>query len=198
MHTLASTFGRPDLTRTVVDGAVDMTRYLLAHKADPNARLRSKVHKRVYNPGDGRLGEGATPLMRAARGGDALIFRMLLDAGADPNLEQKSRVGLILLAAGVRGQAGNSNPEFGTETSAAEVVKMCLDHGLDVNQESETRETPIHAAVGSPGLIRLLAERGARLDTKNRRGQTPFEAAAQSLEPGNPSLELLRELTGSK
>src|SRR5579863_3365829 len=73
MHTLGFTFGRPDLTRAVAEGAVDMVRSLLAHKADPNAKLKTKVLKRQFNPGDGRLGEGSTAFLRAAKGGDATL-----------------------------------------------------------------------------------------------------------------------------
>src|SRR5262249_27210209 len=67
MHTLATTFGRPDLTAPVVASTVGAIKMLLDYGADPNARLTSKILKRVYNPGDPRLGEGATPFMRAAR-----------------------------------------------------------------------------------------------------------------------------------
>ena len=56
---------------------------LLAHGADPNAALKTKVLKRVYNPGDARLAEGATALMRAAKGGDVTMMGLLIDAGAD-------------------------------------------------------------------------------------------------------------------
>ena len=193
MHTLANTFGRPDLARHAMDGAADVIAYLLAHGADPNSRLKTRVHKRVYNPGDARLGEGSTPLMRAARGGDARVARMLLAAGADAKLSQKSKVNAVMLAAAVRGIAGNHNLDVGTEASAAEVIKLCLDRGVDVDEASEAGDTAVHAAVGSPTLIRLLAGRGARLDLKNRKGQTPLDAAL-AREPGDATVQLLREL----
>ncbi len=105
MHTLGSTFGRPDLTREAAEGSVDMVRSLLAHKADPNARLKTRVLKRQFNGGDARLGEGSTAFLRAAKGGDAQIMRILIDGGenADPTLNQKNKLpGPIMLAAGVQ------------------------------------------------------------------------------------------------
>ena len=83
MHTLATSFGRPDLPRAVAEGSVDAAKMLLAHGADPNRALKAKVLKRVYNPGDGRLAEGSTPLMRAAKSGDIAMMTVLIAGGAD-------------------------------------------------------------------------------------------------------------------
>ena len=57
MHTLASGFGRPDLTPTVVADTLKTIDALLAAGANVNAPLKSRVPKRVYNAGDGRLGK---------------------------------------------------------------------------------------------------------------------------------------------
>jgi ankyrin repeat protein len=194
MHTLANTFGRPDLTRAVAEGSVDMVRSLLAHKADPNARLKTRVLKRQYNPGDARLGEGSTAFLRAAKGGDAVLMKILIDAGADPTLNQKSKRGPIMLAAGVHSQRAD-NVLFANDASVMEAIRICLDHGFDINAVNDAGETAVYAAIGSPGLIRFLAERGARLDVKNNRGQTPLDAALKANEPNEPSIAVLRELT---
>jgi ankyrin repeat protein len=83
MHTLVTSFGRPELPRAVTDGSVDAAKMLLAHGADPNKPLKSKVLKRTYQAGDARLGEGSTPLMRAAKAGDLVMMQLLVAAGAD-------------------------------------------------------------------------------------------------------------------
>ena len=101
MHTLATTFGRPDLPPAVVAGSLDVVKMLLAHGADPNARLKRRSSSASHNPGDPRLGEGATPFMRAARGGDAPVMRLLLQAGADSALTQKNGNTPLYLAAGI-------------------------------------------------------------------------------------------------
>jgi ankyrin repeat protein len=197
MHTLASTFGRPELPHAVREESVGMVEYLLAHKADPNSRLKGRVLKRVYNPGDNRLGEGATPLMRAARGGDAQLMRILLTAGADPMLNQKNGRNPIILAAGLHPSPGGINPLSGTEASVIEAMTICLDHGIDINATNDADETAVFAAIGAPATIRFLVEHGARLDVKNKKGQTPLEAALQGREPGDESVAVLRQLAGA-
>jgi uncharacterized protein len=194
MHTLGSTFGRPDLTRAVAEGSVDMVRSLLAHKADPNARLKARVLKRQFNPGDARLGEGATAFLRAARGGDADLMRILIESGADPGLNQKNKRDPIMLAAGVHSQRAD-NPLYKNDASAMQAIRICLDHGIDINAANDAGETAVYAAIGAPELIRFLVEHGARLDLKNNRGQTPLEAAIKAAEPSEPSITVLRELT---
>ncbi len=83
MHTLQTSFGRPELARAVTDGAVGAAKMLLAHGADPNRPLKTRVLKRTYNAGDARLGEGSTALMRAAKSNDAVMMQLLIDGGAD-------------------------------------------------------------------------------------------------------------------
>ena len=193
MHTLGSTFGRPDLTRAVAEGSVDMVRSLLAHKANPNAQLKTRVLKRQFNPGDARLGEGATAFLRAAKGGDAALMRILIEGGADPKLNQKNKRNPIMLSASVHSQR-KDNALYANDASVLEAIRICLDHGVDINAVNDAGETAIYAAIGSPALIRFLAEHGARLDVKDNRGQTPLEAAMKAAEPNEPSIAVLREL----
>ena len=68
-----------------------MAKTLLAHGADPNRPLKTRVLKRTYNAGDGRLGEGSTALMRAAKSNDAVMMRLLIDGGAD--LDRQNAIG---------------------------------------------------------------------------------------------------------
>ena len=197
MHTLAETFGRPDLPRPVIEASVPAIRNLLAHGADPNARLKRKVLKRVYNPGDPKLGEGATAFMRAARGADPVVMRILLEAGADPALTQKNQNTPIILAAGVHIKSGDNNPLRGTEASVIQAIQICLDRGMDVNAANALGETAVFAAIGSPEVIRFLASHGARLDIKNHRGQTPLDAALKGHDASDPSVAMLRQLAGT-
>lgn len=45
VHSMPATFGRSDLTRPVVEGSIGMIKTLLAHGADPNAKLKSRIFK---------------------------------------------------------------------------------------------------------------------------------------------------------
>jgi ankyrin repeat protein len=83
MHTLVTSFGRPELPRAVSDASVGAAKMLIAHGANVNAPLKTKVLKRTYQAGDARLAEGATPLMRAAKAGDVVMMKLLIAAGAD-------------------------------------------------------------------------------------------------------------------
>jgi ankyrin repeat protein len=195
MHTMPTTFGRPDLTPAIVAGSVGAIKMLLAHGADPNARLKDKIVKRQYNPGDPRLGEGATPFMRAARGGDVAVMRLLLQAGADPALVQKNGNTPIHLAASIS-LAGN-NPDHGIENGALAAMDLCLEAGADINAVNAVGDTAVHVALGSPAILRYLAEHGAKLDVKNKQGRTPLEAALRARESNQETIALLRRLTGA-
>jgi ankyrin repeat protein len=197
MHTMATTFGRPDLPPLVVAGSVDAVKMLLANGANPNARLTSRVLKRVYNPGDGKLDAGATPLMRAAKAGDVTLMRILLDAGADPGLAQKNGNSALLLAAalGPRGGSDN-NPDKGTFKDAIAAMTLLLDLGADINAANAAGDTAAHVAMASPAILQFLAQRGAMMNVKNKQGRTPLEAALRARDPNEKTIALLRQLSG--
>ena len=195
MHTLPSMFGRPDLTPAVISGSIGAIKTLLAHGANPNARLKDRILKRQYNAGDPRLGEGATPLMRAARGGDAPVMRLLLDAGADPALVQKNGNTPIHLAASIS-LAGN-NYDRGTMQDVFDAIALCLAKGADINAVNGAGDTAVHTALGSPAIIAFLAEHGAKLDVKNKQGRTPLDTALRAREGNRDTIALLKRLTGA-
>jgi len=200
MHTIGDTFGRPYPPRAVIDGSLDAARMLIKAGAKVDARLKAPIIKRVYDAGDARLGEGATPFMRAARKCDVAMMRILLDAKADVTLIQKSGNSPLMLCAGAV-SAGNSddNPERVSEDEALAAIRLGIDAGVDVNAQNATGDTALHTAAtsggGQPAIIRLLVERGARLDVKNKAERTPLDAAARARQPNESVVALLKELT---
>jgi ankyrin repeat protein len=196
MHTLGTTFGRPAPPRPVLDQSVGVVELLLARGADPNRRLSGPILKRVYDAGDGRLGEGATALMRAARRADAGLMRRLIAAGADATLVQKSGATPVMLAIGAVSAGGGEEDGRVTEDDASEAVQIALAAGVDVNAAGSNGDTALHAAAttagGLPAVIRLLAAAGARTDVKNKAGRTPLEAAERAREPNQAVIALLR------
>jgi ankyrin repeat protein len=199
MHTLATTFGRPDPPRPVIEGSIEAIKTLLAAGANPNARLKATVLKRVYDAGDNRLGEGATPLMRAARGGDGVVMRLLLAAKADPTLTQKSGNNPIILAAGASaGRAATDEETRVTEAKALDAIKVAVDAAVDVNAVNAAGDTAMHLAAstnqGSPSIIRFLAEKGANVNVKNKAGRTPLDAALRARDKNNDTIALLKTL----
>lgn len=197
MHTLGDTFGRPYPAPPVIEGSISVIKTLLAKGANPNARLTGPILKRQYDAGDNRLGEGATPLLRAARKCDAAVMKMLLDAGADPKLTQKSGNNALMLAAGAVTSGGDESQHI-SEAQALAAIKIGLAAGLDVNETNAAGDTVLHTAAtsggGLPTVIRFLVESGARFDIKNKGGRTPLEAAQRARQPNEATIALLREL----
>jgi len=101
MNTLEFTHGRPAPKKTSTLGPMDVAKLLLSHGANPNQTLKTPVLRRHNSPGNQFLGNGSTPLMRAARGGDVALMRLLIDNGADPKITQKNNTTLLMLAAGL-------------------------------------------------------------------------------------------------
>jgi len=200
MHTIGDTFGRPYPPREVIDGSLEAARMLIKGGANVNARLTAPILKRVYDAGDNRLGEGATPFMRAARKCDVAMMRILLDAKADVTLTQKSgNTPLMLCAGAVAGGNSEDTPERVSEAEALAAIRLALDAGVDVNAQNTTGDTALHTAAtsggGQPAIIRLLVERGARLDVKNKSERTPLDAASRARQPNEKVVALLKELS---
>ena len=106
MHTLDETPGRPAPKSTDKLTALGPDEGA-ARRAAPT-RTRSwppRCIERVHNNGDGALGAGATPLMRAAKKGDIAAMRVLLDHGADVNVAMKSGATVLMFVSG-RGGLG--------------------------------------------------------------------------------------------
>jgi len=156
---------------------MDIIKSLLDKGANVNARLSGTVelHKFAQDMGDKTLAEGATAFMRAARSADLETMRLLLAKGADPKLANKDGLTALLAAAGV----GWADKVHGTEPDALAAVKMCADLGLDVNAATDRDETAVHGAAlrGASTIVTYLAEKGAKVDVKDKAGLTPLDVA---------------------
>ena len=200
---------------------LELTKELLAHGANPNARLLKPMLR-------GRVGiglSGATPLLLAAAAGDVTAMSLLVERGADPRLGteidekelfregtsdggqiQAGRVTPLMAAAGMgRHQNRDRYPE--DERKALEAVKVLVGLGADVNEATETGWTPLHAAafLGANTIVQFLVDKGAKIDAANGCGQTPLTLAEGSSAVGlrartrlhQSTAELLYELGAS-
>lgn len=183
MHRLAIGHGRPNPKPSGELDAVDIVKRLLARGANPNARLKAAIFQRHHTAGDGALGDGSTPFMRAAKSGDVTIMRLLLEAGADARAVRPNQATALMFAAGLGWRNGSPlAPSYdqGSESEAIEAIALCITAGIDVNATTDAGETALHAAIsgrGSESIIRYLVERGANLHAKNKQGRTPLELA---------------------
>jgi ankyrin repeat protein len=181
MHTLGPMLSRPAPKLVDKLDAADVVKLLLAKGANPNARLKRPIIGRHHTPtGDASLGEGATPLARAAKSNDLQVMRLLFDAGADPRLTLKDRTTVAMIAAAggaVIGAYAAAIPV--TEASSLEALKLCVAHGVDVNAFNTNGNTALHNAVnrGANSIVKYLAEQGAKLDMKDKQGRTPLDVA---------------------
>jgi uncharacterized protein len=170
MHTLDPLVNRPSPIGNTAHGAVDLVEKLLAHGANPNATLKTPLLARQHNFGDAALGAGATPLMRAAKGGDVALMEVLLARGG--NVRQRLPNGMTPLLFAVSPSRRKS------ASDALAAAKLCLDRGADLNAQDASGSTALHLAVAtSDDLVRFLVERGARLDAKDQLGRTPLDVA---------------------
>jgi ankyrin repeat protein len=136
---------------------------LLRRSADPNLQLKKPIIGRHNNlSGDTSLGEGATPLMRAAKANDLVIMRELLEGGADPVLTLADRTNAAMI------------------TNSLDAIKLLVEHGVDVNAFNSNGQTIVHNAAGrgANAIIQFAAENGARLDKKDKQGRTPLDIAS--------------------
>ena len=218
MDTLGWIQGRPApaLESNAEYDAAGLVNKLIDHGANPNPRLKRAILKRHHDFLQERvLTEGSTPLMRAARFGDAKLARVLLARGADPTLTTKDGTNALMFAAGVNLAAvRGEDPSLlhPSEDGSIEIIKMLLDRGLDINAANDQGLTALHGAVQrSQGtgngtgekIIALLVERGAKLNVKDKRGKTPLELARategqilNTAADSGPAARLLARLGG--
>ena len=157
--------------------SIEIIKEILNHKPNVNQTLSIRLPNRSgMDSGDTALGDGATPLMRAARAGDGEVMRLLLKAGADPNLKTKEGNTAMMFAAGV---GYRDKQTTGTEAEALDALKIALDLGQDINQANGRGETALHGAAGrgADTIVQYLVDHGANLNTESRTGSTALDVA---------------------
>ncbi len=107
-----------------------------------------------------KANSGATPLHEAASGQDNRLCPLLLDHGANINAQTNSGDTPLQWA---------HNDHF----------KILLKYNPDLNLADDQGNTILHdlAKDGSSVWAQAVVRKGAKLDTKNKMGQTPFDVA---------------------
>jgi ankyrin repeat protein len=181
---------------------IDLFKALLERRPNLNAALTTSLPgKSGMDFGDTTLGEGTTPLMRAARAGDTAVIRLMLERGADPKLMTKDGNTAGMFAAGVGYRDKNTR---GSEPDALEATKIFVAAGFDVRQVNSRGETALHGAAdrGADTIVQYLVDRGAELNVKSKQGFTPLDVAMgkssliQLPVPKPTTVALLRKLGG--
>ncbi|KAH9077605.1 hypothetical protein EDB83DRAFT_1497892 [Lactarius deliciosus] len=142
-------------------GHVDIMRWLLNHGEDVNTRWVNFW----------------TPLHLAARNMELEAVQVLLDHNADINSQNNAGKTPLYEAL--------SRVTLYPEEKAVDIdtVRRLLGHGADVNirDHNHWHSTPLHRASskGWPEVVRLLLNRGANVDEKDKDGKTPFQVASE-------------------
>jgi ankyrin repeat protein len=191
----AGAAGYTALHAAVLRGDVESVRSLLAHGANPNAKLlkATGVRRRSIDWSMNQVWLGATPFWLAAKFSEIGIMRLLTAGGADPLvLNNAGTTALAAAAAGTIDRLGDS-PADGyyrpapdpllEDRDIQEAMTILLDAGVDVNAVNAVGDTALHAAAGRrlEAIVRFLLERGAKADARNKKGQTPLALAMQPI-----------------
>jgi ankyrin repeat protein len=110
-------------------------------------------------------------------------MKVLLDGGANPHLTQADLTTVAMIAASGGGQRvypGSASVSVpATEDDSLAAITLAAEAGVDLDAFNVNGDTAIHraAARGADSIVAYLAERGARLDQKDRRGRTPLDVA---------------------
>ena len=147
-----------------------LAKALLEHGADPNSQL---------SKGD----VGATPFYLAATAGNLSAMRTLANSGANPLVRTKQNNTALMAAAGVGQFDARTDAQ---NEGALEAAKLAIELGVDVNAVGENGWTALHGAAytGSDAIIRLLVDQGAKMEVKDKFGQTPLSIAEAVITTG--------------
>jgi ankyrin repeat protein len=136
------------------------------------------------------LHEGETTVVMAAAGlgGESPIY----------SVDRLARIG-----EGAPVDAQRRDPLAAAEMEAVtlETVRMAAEKGVDVNAANADGNTALHvsAARGYDSVVKYLVGKGAKLDVKNKRGQTPLAAATTGgLVMSSPTSRFLPITPGPK
>jgi ankyrin repeat protein len=116
--------------------ALDVGRMLLEAGANPNLQLKRRPPYRDVpqdRGGDSILAQGATPLLRAARAGDAPFVELLLKHKALVDLPSKEGVTPLMAAAGVEFGDRVTRGRNRTNEGVLATMRLLVDAGANVN-----------------------------------------------------------------
>src|SRR5262252_3263429 len=153
--------------------ALDVARLLLEAGANPNIQLKRRPPYRDVpqdRGGDTILAQGATPLLRASRAGDAKFVELLLKHGAFVDLPSKEGVTPLMAAAGVEFGTRVTRGRNRTNEGVLATMTLLVDAGADVNARmvvEPRNETPNGTSAAASYTIQA----------RTRPGQVPSAAA---------------------
>jgi ankyrin repeat protein len=152
---------KPDLDH------LDVIKALLAKGANPNAKVKDNTLTRTIFTMQWFFEDGATPFIRASQSSDVTLMKLLLEKGADPK------------AVTAKGDSRSPRPPASAGWTASPTSGRRREpRGREAAARPRRRSQPRQqrgadalmgaALKGRPDVIRLLVERGAKLETRDR------------------------------
>jgi ankyrin repeat protein len=196
----AADAGYTALHTAVLRGDVELVKTLLKYGANPNARITQGTP--ITREGEDLVLPtplvGATAFFLAAKFLEADIMRVLAKGGGDTRTGLADGTTPLMAVTGI-GWGGEvdrrdayvlQGTPFNDGDRALETAKLALELGADVNATNDAGDTALHGAAskGYDAIVQELADKGAQLEVKNKRGRTPLMAAKKS------TADLLRKL----
>jgi uncharacterized protein len=158
--------GNQLLHAAVLANQVSLVKLLLARGADANAltgtstvKMRFEVN---FTSADYQVAP-KPPLLLAAESGHAQVMQLLVDGGANSQLRLPDGTNVVLAAAA---------------SGKLDALRLALQLVPDPNLTTKDGDTPLHVLLATgtgpelAPMMKLLAERGARTDLRNKTGQT--------------------------
>ena len=150
-----------NLLGAATEGNITVIKGLLSAGVDPNCKMNF-VHQHAILTG--------TPLYYVAQWGLTDAVKVLLEAGADPDLaDQDGKTPLQV----------TMMHSFWPNTTSLPIAKLLLDAGADTNRVDNNGCTPLYWAVNKNKQydVKLLLATGADPNKANKDGETPLQKA---------------------
>ena len=159
--------------------ALDIGRMLLESGANPNLQLKRRPPYRDVpqdRGGDTILAQGATPLLRAARAGDAPFVALLLKHNALVDLPSKEGVTPLMAAAGVEFGTRVTRGRNRTNDGVLATMKLLIEAGANVNARMVT-DAPRTAEYSAAATAAARTGRGGRASQVPTATAVPHQTA---------------------
>lgn len=133
----------------------------------PEASVEATVRLLIAHGADANVPSENPPLRRALDSPFLRVAKLLLDAGANPNIKSKHGEPLVVIVARAR------HPE---------ALQLLFNYGADINATDSSRDNPllIAAKYGPLEMVKVLVENGANLGCVAHNGNTPLILAVMN------------------
>ena len=159
--------------------ALDVAKMLLDAGANPNLQLKRRPPYRDVpqdRGGDTILAQGATPLLRAARAGDAPLVDLLLKHKALVDLPSKEGVTPLMAAAGLEFGTRVTRGRNRTNEGVLATMRLLIDAGANVNARNVT-DSPRTGEYSAAATAAARAGRGGRASQVPSASAVPHQTA---------------------